>query len=101
MLTSYAGAKLLFGGKALEGHTIPECYGAIEPTAVFVPIQEMLKSEEAFKTATTEVFGPLQVPDGPCFCVIVGPSLHALLMPVGLPHLALWLTCSHNISVHQ
>ena len=30
------GSKLLFGGKALTGHTIPECYGAFEPTAVVV-----------------------------------------------------------------
>lgn len=28
------GAKLLFGGKELTGHTIPEIYGAFEPTAV-------------------------------------------------------------------
>lgn len=28
------GAKLLFGGKPLTGHTIPSCYGAYEPTAV-------------------------------------------------------------------
>lgn len=28
------GAKLLFGGKELTGHTIPEVYGAFEPTAV-------------------------------------------------------------------
>lgn len=28
------GAKLLFGGNPLTGHTIPECYGAFEPTAV-------------------------------------------------------------------
>jgi hypothetical protein len=35
-LLQIPGAKLLFGGKALRGHTIPPCYGAIEPTAVFV-----------------------------------------------------------------
>ena len=51
----------MFGGKELQGHNIPKVYGAIEPTAVYVPIQSILGSEEGFKTATTEVFGPLQV----------------------------------------
>ena len=55
-----AGAKVLFGGKALTNHSIPSVYGAIEPTAVFVPIKEMLKPEN-FPLATTEVFGPFQV----------------------------------------
>jgi 1-pyrroline-5-carboxylate dehydrogenase len=55
-----AGAKLLFGGKALTNHSIPAVYGAIEPTAVFIPIKEML-SPEIFPLATTEVFGPFQV----------------------------------------
>ena len=52
---------MVFGGKPLQGHSIPERYGAIEPTAVFVPLKEILKSEESFALATTEVFGPLQV----------------------------------------
>ncbi|KAK9813740.1 hypothetical protein WJX73_006181 [Symbiochloris irregularis] len=60
-LQKLPGSKLLFGGKELSGHSIPECYGAIEPTAVFVPLKEILKDEESFKLATTEVFGPLQV----------------------------------------
>jgi len=55
------GAKLAFGGKALEGHTIPACYGAVEPTAVYLPIDTILGSEEAFEAATTELFGPFQV----------------------------------------
>ena len=55
------GARVAFGGKELADHTIPKVYGAIEPTAVFVPLKEMLSSEENFKTVTTEVFGPLQV----------------------------------------
>jgi 1-pyrroline-5-carboxylate dehydrogenase len=33
------GAKLLFGGKPLTNHSIPSCYGAYEPTAIFVPIE--------------------------------------------------------------
>ncbi|GAX84814.1 hypothetical protein CEUSTIGMA_g12235.t1 [Chlamydomonas eustigma] len=59
-LLTVPGAKLLFGGKALTNHTIPAVYGAIEPTAVFIPIKEMLKPE-VFPLATTEVFGPFQV----------------------------------------
>ena len=57
----FTGARLAFGGKELQNHTIPKVYGAIEPTAVFVPLTEILKDDETFKTATTEVFGPLQV----------------------------------------
>ena len=55
-----AGARVAFGGKPLMGHSIPEVYGAIEPTAVFVPIEQLVK-EEHFGACTTEVFGPLQV----------------------------------------
>jgi 1-pyrroline-5-carboxylate dehydrogenase len=55
-----AGAKLLFGGRPLLNHNIPSSYGAIEPTAVYVPIPEILKPEN-FQTVTTEVFGPFQV----------------------------------------
>lgn len=61
-LLKIPGAKLLFGGKELNNgnHTIPKIYGAIEPTAVYVPLKEIVK-EENFATVTTEVFGPLQV----------------------------------------
>lgn len=55
------GAKLAFGGKPLSGHSIPAQYGAVEPTAVRIPIDALLKDEESFKTATTELFGPFQV----------------------------------------
>ena len=58
---SIPGAKLAFGGKALPGHTIPSCYGAVEPTAVEIPLKTMLEDERAFKIATTELFGPFQV----------------------------------------
>lgn len=54
------GAKLLFGGNPLKNHKIPAVYGAWEPTAVFVPLVELLKPEN-FPTVTTEIFGPLQV----------------------------------------
>lgn len=59
-LLKIPGASLAFGGKQLEGHTIPERYGAIVPTAVFVPLKEILKPEN-FDLVTTEVFGPVQV----------------------------------------
>ncbi|CAD7969906.1 unnamed protein product [Amoebophrya sp. A120] len=60
-LQQIPGAKLLFGGKELRNHKIPKCYGAIEPTAVFVPLREILKDEETVKLVTTEIFGPFQV----------------------------------------
>lgn len=59
-LLQIPGSKLLFGGKELENHNIPEVYGAVEPTAVFVPLKEMLKDEN-FDACTTEIFGPFQV----------------------------------------
>ncbi|KAF4712147.1 Succinate-semialdehyde dehydrogenase, mitochondrial [Perkinsus olseni] len=59
-LLKIPGAKVLFGGKPLTGHTIPECYGAYEPTAVFVPLEELVKPEN-FSTCTKEIFGPFQV----------------------------------------
>ena len=55
------GAELAFGGEALEGHTIPDCYGAVSPTAVSVPIEALMASDENFATLTTELFGPFQV----------------------------------------
>ena len=62
-LAAIPGASVLFGGKPLVGHNIPECYGAIEPTAVFVPIQK-IASPEFFGLVTTEIFGPFQVVTG-------------------------------------
>ena len=53
------GAELLFGGKPLEGHSIPSCYGAMEATAVRVPIAAV--TGEHFNLITTELFGPFQV----------------------------------------
>lgn len=62
-LLAIPGARVAFGGAELAGgqHSIPKMYGAIEPTAVFVPLREILASEDNFRTATTEVFGPFQV----------------------------------------
>jgi len=59
-LLQIPGAKVLFGGKELSNHKIPECYAAVEPTAVFVPLKEMLKDEH-YDIATTELFAPFQV----------------------------------------
>lgn len=53
------GAQLLFGGKPLSGHSIPDCYGAYEATAIKVPIDAL--AGEHFELVTTELFGPFQV----------------------------------------
>jgi 1-pyrroline-5-carboxylate dehydrogenase len=59
-LASIPGAEILWGGKELENHKIPEKYGAVEPTAVYVPLEEMLKPEH-FDVCATELFAPFQV----------------------------------------
>jgi len=53
------GARLLFGGSELSGHSIPACYGAMRPTAVQVPLDAL--AGEHFGLVTTELFGPFQV----------------------------------------
>lgn len=53
------GAELMFGGKPLEGHSIPDCYGAYEATAVKVPLASL--AGEHFSLLTSELFGPFQV----------------------------------------
>lgn len=64
-LLALPGARLLFGGGTLEQrcgpHRIPACYGAFEPTAVFVPLATMLANDDAFAVVTREIFGPLQI----------------------------------------
>lgn len=45
---------------AIENHQIPKQYGAMEPTAVYVPLGEILKPEN-FDLVTTEIFGPFQI----------------------------------------
>lgn len=59
-LASLPGAEVLWGGKEIANHKIPEKYGAVEPTAVYVPLEEMMK-EENFETVTSELFAPFQV----------------------------------------
>ena len=60
---SLPGARLLFGGKELmDGkHSIPEQYGAMQPTAVYVPLESIMASKESFDIATEEIFAPFQV----------------------------------------
>ena len=41
-------AKLLFGGKPLKNHKIPEIYGSYEPTAIYVPLKHF-KDKKSFK----------------------------------------------------
>jgi len=59
-LLQIPGSNLLFGGKPLKNHTIPPVYGAVEPTAVYVPLKELLNLEH-FGHCCTEIFGPFQV----------------------------------------
>mmetsp|Transcript_10928 Transcript_10928/g.16258 ORF Transcript_10928/g.16258 Transcript_10928/m.16258 type:complete len:572 (-) Transcript_10928:456-2171(-) len=59
-LLQLPGSELLFGGKELDNHNIPDVYGAVEPTAVFVPLDEMLK-EENYDICFKELFAPFQI----------------------------------------
>ncbi|XP_029129243.1 probable aldehyde dehydrogenase [Cajanus cajan] len=59
-LLEIPGSKLLFGGSPLENHSIPSIYGAIKPTAVYVPLEEIMKDRN-FELVTKEIFGPFQV----------------------------------------
>lgn len=54
------GAKVAFGGKFLENHSIPKIYGSWHPTAVEVPLDEFLKPGN-FELCNTEIFGAFQV----------------------------------------
>lgn len=51
---------MLFGGAPLKNHSIPDCYGAWQPTAVFVPLKHF-RSTKKRKLLTTELFGPFQI----------------------------------------
>ena len=57
-LLGISGAKIQFGGKRLNGHSIPPCYGSFEPTAVYIPLEQILPNIDL---VTTELFGPFQV----------------------------------------
>ncbi|MDH3588610.1 MAG: aldehyde dehydrogenase family protein [Gammaproteobacteria bacterium] len=56
---SVPGAELLFGGSPIDGHDIPACYGAYEPTAIRVPLSAVCGKD--FELLTTELFGPFQI----------------------------------------
>ncbi|CDW82503.1 probable aldehyde dehydrogenase-like [Stylonychia lemnae] len=57
---SMKAAELLFGGEALQGHSIPPQYGAYKPTAIKVPIYRFANRKQR-STLLTELFGPFQV----------------------------------------
>lgn len=59
-LLEIPGSKLVFGGEELENHSIPKIYGAIKPTAVFVPIEQILEPQN-YDLVTKEIFGPFQI----------------------------------------
>lgn len=59
-LLQIPGSKLLFGGEPLKNHSIPPIYGAIKPTAIYVPLEEILK-KNTYELVTREIFGPFQV----------------------------------------
>ncbi|KAK7836971.1 delta-1-pyrroline-5-carboxylate dehydrogenase 12a1 [Quercus suber] len=59
-LLQIPGSKLLFGGEPLKNHSIPSIYGAIKPTAVYVPLEEIMK-ENNYELVTREIFGPFQI----------------------------------------
>ncbi|XP_039039739.1 probable aldehyde dehydrogenase [Hibiscus syriacus] len=59
-LLQIPGSKLLFGGEPLENHSIPTIYGAMKPTAVYVPLEEILKPAN-YELVTKEIFGPFQI----------------------------------------
>uniref|UniRef100_A0A7N2RBN9 Aldehyde dehydrogenase domain-containing protein n=1 Tax=Quercus lobata TaxID=97700 RepID=A0A7N2RBN9_QUELO len=59
-LLQIPGSKLLFGGEPIKNHSIPSIYGAIKPTAVYVPLEEIMK-ENTYELVTREIFGPFQI----------------------------------------
>ncbi|KAF7838426.1 delta-1-pyrroline-5-carboxylate dehydrogenase 12A1, mitochondrial [Senna tora] len=59
-LLEIPGSKLLFGGQPLEKHSIPSIYGAIKPTAIYIPLEEIVKDKN-YDLVTKEIFGPFQI----------------------------------------
>jgi len=60
-VSSLPGASVTFGGEPLGAGQFPPQYGGMTPTAVTVPLETMLASQENFDIVTTELFGPFQV----------------------------------------
>lgn len=59
-LLQVSGSRLLFGGEPLKNHSIPPIYGALKPTAIYIPLEEILK-EANYELVTKEIFGPFQI----------------------------------------
>lgn len=61
-LLTIPGASIAFGGDLIPSkeHSIPSCYGSWNPTAVKIPIKQLLL-EENFSLCTTEIFGGFQI----------------------------------------
>ena len=38
-------AKIAIGGDELKNHKIPKCYGSFEPTAIYVPLKQILSDK--------------------------------------------------------
>jgi len=83
-LLKIPGSKVLFGGEPLANHSIPKIYGAMKPTAVFVPLEEILKSGN-FELVTKEIFGPFQVIDPGCNYVTIMKNSTIMLDNPGIP----------------
>ena len=74
-LAALPGARVAFGGATLAdaaraaGDTaaaaaadaVPACYGAFQPTAVFVPLRTLVEDASAWALASTECFGPVTI----------------------------------------
>ncbi|KAL5747399.1 hypothetical protein ACOSP7_024399 [Xanthoceras sorbifolium] len=59
-LLQISGSKVLFGGEALKNHSIPPIYGALKPTAIYVPLEEIVKDNN-YELVMREIFGPFQI----------------------------------------
>ncbi len=58
-LLNIHGSELWFGNIEKYRDEIPDCFGYIEPTAVYIPIDSINK--ENIELVTKEIFGPVQV----------------------------------------
>jgi len=55
------GAKLIFGGKQVQGHESAKQYGLYEPTLISIPLSSYFNNEKDFHLITTEIFGPVSI----------------------------------------
>ena len=58
-LREIRGAKLWFGDKKKYSDHIPNHLGFIEPTAIYIPLEQI--NENNIELVTKEIFGPFQV----------------------------------------